>query len=412
MFGDPILRSNLGTAIREPEPEPPAQEPPSEEPPVRDPSSGPMRREPPQRTPPVEEPPASDPARRSQVTLGVLREYRACLACGSERLIEVCSVDEMRREKEFRERFFRVLSPEGTPGYMLKDRAYPTQMYEARLVACEACGTLARDPHLSAHGSLREYAEDEYHPDWLERSFHEFRTSFEQRMPALVRRVGRRARVLEVGSFVGGFLAAARAQGWQAQGIDVGECVVAFSRSKGLDVRHGTLCGTRLPARSFDAVFVWFCFDQLPAPVRDLEEIHRLLKDSGQLLIRVPNGDFVRFMQRLLEIPSQSIREKVLRVLALTGLASFPFQIGYTASSLGHMLRDAGFDGVSVSNHVNLRDGSAERARTLRRVQRASRILHGASLGAVALGPWIEICCSKVAEPLARGDEAFSLALA
>jgi SAM-dependent methyltransferase len=215
---------------------------------------------------------------------------------------------------------------------------------------------------LSASGAIAEYAGDAYHPDWLESSYRELRAVFGQRMPELAESVGPRARVLEIGSFVGGFLAAAQDYGWQARGIDVGDCVTRFARSKGLDVQTGVLADAGFKPRSFDAVFVWFCFEQLHQPWQDLEEIHRILNDGGRLFVRVPNGAFVRWMHGVQgHAPFAAMRENAEKCLAVSGLAAFPFQVGYTPASLRRILRESGFDSVKVRNQINLRGSDRNR---------------------------------------------------
>lgn len=47
--------------------------------------------------------------------------------------------------------------------------------------------------------------------------------------------------VVEVGSFVGGFLAAAQRRGWSIRGVDPGREVVNFCQGRGLSVFYGTL---------------------------------------------------------------------------------------------------------------------------------------------------------------------------
>ena len=248
------------------------------------------------------------------------------------------------------------------------------------------------------------YATDAYHPRWLESAYREFRAAFRERMPGLVEWVGRDARVLEVGSFVGGFLAAGREHGWRCEGVDVGTCVVDFARVRGLEVTKGTLGDARFPSRSFDAVFVWSCFDQLSEPWVELAEIRRVLRPGGRLLVRVPNGDFVRWMQIVGRAAPRLLGDGVGRILALTGLAAFPYQVGYTPSSLGRILQNSGFSSIRVRNHTNLRGSNPARrsfwtipegARALGRIHRSSELLRRATLGRIAMGPWIEVSSTK-----------------
>ncbi len=308
--------------------------------------------------------------------------YPACLVCGSTRLSEACSADEMARDGALR----TALHPDPPP----------TQRYPARLLKCDNCGTLARDPQLTEAAALDAYREDPYHTEWLATAHDQLRLQFQERMPALKKWVGDAASVLEVGSFAGGFLSAAGAAGWTARGIDVGRCVVDFTQRLGLDVALGTLESAGLPARSFDAVFVWFCFDQLPAPRRALTEIYRLLKPRGRLLVRVPNGGFFRWMQRIRHAAPRSPAERAAsRLLALTGLSSFPFRIGYTPQGLEWMFRSNGFDAIRVDSDVNLRPCPEDGLRCAARV--LARLLDRASFGRISLGPWIEMSGQKTA---------------
>lgn len=260
----------------------------------------------------------------------------------------------------------------GHPGCIVCGSFKLSELAYARLLACDECGTLTREPEVSTRAASESHSHDA-HPRRDE-------AGFEERMPELVRWVGPNARVLEVGST--GFLAAARRPGWRAEGVDV---------------QTGSLEERCFPSRRFDAVFVWSCFDRLPEPWEQLREIHRILDDSGRLLIRVPNGEFVKRVSRLERwAPSENVREGLRRILALSGLAGFPYQVGYTPGSLTRMLRDSGFESVSVRNPINMRglvegrDGNA-----LRCVHAASRLVRHATFGTVNWGPWIEISCSK-----------------
>jgi rare lipoprotein A len=64
-------------------------------------------------------------------------------------------------------------------------------------------------------------------------------------------------RIVEVGSFVGGFLAAGQEYGWNMLGVDPGAEVNNFCRRKGLSVFHGMLAECPLTERSVDCVSIW-----------------------------------------------------------------------------------------------------------------------------------------------------------
>src|SRR3954466_13948699 len=79
---------------------------------------------------------------------------------------------------------------------------------------------------------------------------------------ALRRALGHAGTGLEVGSYVGAFLAAARDEGLQFEGLDINPDVNAFTRSLGFIVHDGEL-PTFTADHRFDAIAIWNTFDQL-----------------------------------------------------------------------------------------------------------------------------------------------------
>src|SRR5581483_12290240 len=288
---------------------------------------------------------------RDDTSMRKLQNYTRCMVCNSTEKFILATREQLASEQKYLDRLFRQLFLPESPDYMLKDHIYFTHSYEAQLVVCKNCGLVCRDPRLSPESALQEYSQDEYHPEWLAASFKPYRDSFRSQMPKLLKKVGKRARVLEVGSQVGGFLEAAKEYGWHAQGVDVGHSVSNFARSKGLDVFTGTLTDAHLPSSSFDAVFVWSCFEMLPDPWAELKEVHRLLTDGGWLFISVPNGDFIKLIQPFTQIRKQNpLQEHLWKFLAYAILLGFAFQLGYTPSTLRYILGKSGFRNIEVRN--------------------------------------------------------------
>lgn len=334
-----------------------------------------------------------------------LQPYSRCLVCGSDEASILVTAKQLEYEREYLDSLFRRLFYPGSPEYMLKDHIHFTHTYDAQLVVCNNCGLLCRDPRLSPMSALQEYTHDDYHPKWLDASFKPYCDSFLQGMPRLIDKVGRKARVLEVGSQVGGFLYAAREYGWQAQGIDVGICMSEFSRSKGLDVFTGTLLDAGLPDSSFDAVFVWSCFEMLPDPWTDLQEIRRVLRKGGWLFISVPNGDFIKLIQPFSKVGRWNpLREYVWKLLAFGILLGFAFQLGYTPSTLRHILSKSGFRDIEVCNQLYVPITPPEcvypwvmrqKTRYLQLAHFISELVYRLSFRALIKGPWIEASCRK-----------------
>ncbi len=321
-----------------------------------------------------------------------LEPHRTCPVCGCPEYFVLASQEQLDYEKQFRERLFQRRLP-GVPESMLDDLTVFTNAYPARLVTCRACGLVCRDPRFSSEGALRAYSSDDYSEEWMASTFSEYYDSYSGKMNDLKRTVGERANVLEVGSYVGGFLAAARDHGWTARGVDVGQRVGEFSRRKGLNVFTGTLFDAHLQDSGFDAVFVWVCFDQLPHPRRHLAEIRRVLRSGGWLFIQVPNGDYIKQMEQMARGP---LRAPVCKALAYTGMAGFPYQLGYTPRVLRNLLSEYGFANVSLASETDTCENAVPTQRQIpeqrlytRRIRLMSKWIARASANRMIRSPWL-----------------------
>jgi SAM-dependent methyltransferase len=334
-----------------------------------------------------------------------LKECTNCIVCGSGNASVLVPKEQLSSERKYLEHFWRQRFYPNTPDYLLKDHVFFSHPYESQLVACNKCGLVCRDPRWSPESAIQFFTHDEYAPEWLDAYFQPYCDSYLPEMPRLVKIVGRNARVLEVGSYVGGFLTAAKEYGWQAQSVDVGHRLSSFARSKGLDVFTGSLSEAHFPDDYFDAVFVWLCFEMIPDPWAELREIHRILSDGGWLFISVPNGDFIKLTQSFSGAGKLgSFRKYIWKVLAYALLLGFPFQFGYTPSSMSFLLKRSGFDNVMIQDQFYVPITSPdhvypwvlpEKIRHLRLVHTLSQMVYCLSFHNLIKGPWIEVNCRK-----------------
>lgn len=331
-----------------------------------------------------------------------LVRYESCPLCSSTINSPLVSEQRLALEGHFRDQLFRCALGD-TPKSMMDDITIFANAYPARLVECDNCGALSRDPRFSAGAQRQVYASDEYSEEWLESAFRQYYRTFTRRMPDLIRMVGSQAEVVEVGSYVGGFVAAATEAGWRVRGIDVGKRVSEFCRSKGLDVWTMTIEQARLPGAEFDAVFLWDCFDQLTAPRDTLNEVYRILKPGGWLFVQVPNGALVKLLEmasKTLSLPA--LQEYILKVLSYSGLAGFPYQTGHTRASILRLFKSHGFSNIHVKNRINVLEGGAQAPRVppeqvgyLRLLDATANLIYTVSFHTQVLAPWIEVQARK-----------------
>ena len=98
-----------------------------------------------------------------------------------------------------------------------------------------------RNPRERAFEVTDTYADETPTRETLQ-SLHDTQlAAYEAQVDRLTAVSGRPGRGLEVGSYAGGFLSAARARGWQFEGLDVNESANEFTRSLGFTVTSGDL---------------------------------------------------------------------------------------------------------------------------------------------------------------------------
>lgn len=164
------------------------------------------------------------------------------------------------------------------------------------VVQCRQCG-LARTACALGPEQLQAYYGPTYygsearrfHP-WIESAIAWFR---DRRAREVMRLRSTPGRVLDIGCGRGLMLAELKRRGWQCAGTEPSqELAHAIRRDSGIEVKtEASLLDCNFDAGSFDVVTLWHVLEHLPAPVRTLREIRRILKPGGVVIVEVPNLD-------------------------------------------------------------------------------------------------------------------------
>ena len=236
-----------------------------------------------------------------------------------------------------------------TPPEHLMDRVAFSEHPPFRVVACKHCGFVYRNPIEREYELAEIYTGEAPAPEVLQSLHDTQRRSYRAQAARVLREIGRDGSGLEVGSYVGAFLAAARDVGLYFEGVDINRDVNRFTRSLGFAVHDGSLEQLDTDQR-FDVVAIWNTFDQLPHPRAAANAAWKLLRPGGLLTIRVPNGAFYEALRAMLSESSASrdlaspFRRAAARLaLAHNNLLTFPYRFGFTARSITLLLADIGF---------------------------------------------------------------------
>lgn len=168
-----------------------------------------------------------------------------------------------------------------------------------RLVRCSRCGLIYLDPMPTLEALARHYP-PEYFPYSVaiddETSFFkrwDRRYGVYKRCRAVIQATGQpTGRVLDVGCATGNFLAAMRDRGWEAFGVEPNSYAANYARERlGLNVFIGELEEAGYATNFFDLVTLWDVLEHVPDPRATLEEVARILRPGGTLVLSLPNPE-------------------------------------------------------------------------------------------------------------------------
>lgn len=106
----------------------------------------------------------------------------------------------------------------------------------------------------------------------------------------------KRGKLLEIGSYLGIFLDKIRADGWDTTGLEPDPWAAKYARAKyNHNLIEATLPDAKLPDAAFDAVMMLHVIEHMPSPAQNLQEIRRILKRDGVLVVETPRFDSLMF---------------------------------------------------------------------------------------------------------------------
>jgi 2-polyprenyl-3-methyl-5-hydroxy-6-metoxy-1,4-benzoquinol methylase len=95
--------------------------------------------------------------------------------------------------------------------------------------------------------------------------------------------------LLDIGCATGALLASLRDSGWRVTGVEISPSAEYGRNIRKLDIRNLALEENKFPNDSFDVVLASHLIEHLNDPFSFLNEVRRILKESGHVFITTPN---------------------------------------------------------------------------------------------------------------------------
>ncbi len=181
------------------------------------------------------------------------------------------------------------------PTYLtVKDHSVSGEDFQ--LVHNEELDMLETVPQPSANALSEYYKSEDYisHTDskrnWFEKAYHFVRGMALKRKLKLINSFPVSGKtILDVGSGTGDFLQTAKNNSWNVYGIEPNEKARAIANSKTRNQVFDTNTLQEFESGTFDVITLWHVLEHLPNLETEIQNLNRLLKPNGRLVIAVPN---------------------------------------------------------------------------------------------------------------------------
>lgn len=207
------------------------------------------------------------------------------------------------------------------------------------IVRCKKCGLLYRSPRLSDEDEISKYKslyyDDEY-CEILNRSRKDLYLSVLKEIEIY------KGRLLDVGCADGYFLGLAQERGWEPYGVEISDFYLekANKNLSEKSVFGFPLKIAKFPSEFFDVVTLLDVLDHLIDPLGELEEIGRIIKKKGMLIVRVRNGAFHMLLNRL-------FKKNLFGILQVPTVFHL---YGFDSRTIKNLLKKAKFSNIRVEN--------------------------------------------------------------
>ncbi|MBK0369647.1 class I SAM-dependent methyltransferase [Flavobacterium agrisoli] len=173
----------------------------------------------------------------------------------------------------------------------VKDHSVSQEVFE--LYYDEANDMLFTSPQPNEEELARYYESEDYisHTDnkrsLFEKAYHVVKSiALENKLNLINKQQPQKGMLLDIGAGTGDFLLTAKNNGWQTLGVEPSPRAREIAKAKGIQFVSHIM---ELQDHSFDVITMWHVLEHVPDLELQIQELKRLLKPTGTLIVAVPN---------------------------------------------------------------------------------------------------------------------------
>lgn len=171
---------------------------------------------------------------------------------------------------------------------------------DLRIVRCSSCGFRFQNPPPKMQVD-KENTEMYYQKTYLDVA-ESHRDLFLEKIDTFLADI-HPGKALDIGCATGQFLEAAKKRGWTPYGIDVSQWCCNYLKNKGFaNIIHGDLSTANFPDQFFDLVHLSHVLEHVPDLPGFLNEIYRIMRPGGRVMIEVPNETLFPWNYKLINL--------------------------------------------------------------------------------------------------------------
>ncbi|MDL2140903.1 class I SAM-dependent methyltransferase [Flavobacterium tructae] len=173
----------------------------------------------------------------------------------------------------------------------VKDHSVSHEIFD--LYYDETLDMLITSPQPALENLGRYYESEDYisHTDnkrsLFEKAYHFVKSiALKNKLNLINGEQSQKGRILDIGAGTGDFLLTAKNDGWETVGVEPSDRAKNIAIEKGISFVNGI---DALENNSFDVITMWHVLEHVPNLELQIQELKRLLKPTGTLIVAVPN---------------------------------------------------------------------------------------------------------------------------